>query len=219
MTTVRGIRNNNPLNIEHNPHNEWRGLDDPPTDGRFCRFMEPQWGIRAAILILRKYNQRGISSLRGLISTWAPSHENNVETYLGVVCRETGWTPATIPNLKDKAQTIALLKAMCLVECGPAPEGNANRNWLDDAVYVSGWELAQPLTKSTTIRASAAAAATVAAGVVEVATNHVEQLTTAGVAATTLWPKLAPWVMGFVALCFIGVVVWSRLDTRARGVK
>ena len=44
----RGYRNRNPGNIEHSPANKWLGLDDPPSDGRFCRFVSHEHGIREA---------------------------------------------------------------------------------------------------------------------------------------------------------------------------
>jgi len=55
MTAPRGIRSNNPLNIDYNVENQWQGLDSPPSDGRFARFVGPQWGIRAAVKALQSY--------------------------------------------------------------------------------------------------------------------------------------------------------------------
>ena len=51
MSQPRGIRNNNPGNIEHNGTN-WQGMDNPPHDGRFIRFVTPQYGIRAMARVL-----------------------------------------------------------------------------------------------------------------------------------------------------------------------
>ena len=93
MSTPRGIRNNNALNIDYHAGTPWKGLDSPPSDGRFARFTEPQWGIRAAVKILEAYQRRGIKTVRQTIFTWAPPVENNSESYLGFVCRKTGVTP------------------------------------------------------------------------------------------------------------------------------
>ena len=49
--TARGIRNNNPLNIEAGEN--WQGLKG--TDGRFAIFETAEHGIRAAARILRTY--------------------------------------------------------------------------------------------------------------------------------------------------------------------
>jgi len=80
MTDPRGIRSNNPLNIEYSPKTQWQGLDSPPTDGRFCRFVEPQWGLRAGIVILRNYQKRGLTTLLQMISTWAPANAAQISS-------------------------------------------------------------------------------------------------------------------------------------------
>ncbi len=51
----RGIRNNNAGNVEYSPANKWLGLADNPSDGRYCRFNHPRYGIRAFVLLLLKY--------------------------------------------------------------------------------------------------------------------------------------------------------------------
>ncbi len=51
---TRGIRNNNPGNIDHNPKNKWQGQlqHDPKIEKRFCRFESPEYGIRALMKLL-----------------------------------------------------------------------------------------------------------------------------------------------------------------------
>jgi hypothetical protein len=220
MTDPRGIRNNNPLNIEHNARNPWQGLAVPPSDGRFARFLEPQWGLRAGILILRKYQQRGLTSLRAMISTWAPAHENNVDNYIGFVCRKAGFQPETQINLQDKTQTIGLLKAMVLMECGPAPAGSVNGNWLDDATYEAGFSLAKPLTQSRTTRGSVmAGGAAVAGAIMEAATEVLPQAADAATIVTPIWPEIARWVLIGVALAGAALALYARLQARKDGVR
>lgn len=78
----RGIRNNNPGNIEYNG-TAWRGLDNPPHDGRYCRFTDPVYGIRALARVLINYQRlHGINSVRSVINRWAPPHENDTESYI-----------------------------------------------------------------------------------------------------------------------------------------
>jgi hypothetical protein len=220
MTDPRGIRNNNALNIDYHANNQWRGLDDPPTDGRFCRFVEPQWGIRAAIMILRKYQARGLKTLRQMLSTWAPATENNVENYVGFVVKHTGFTSEQVIDLTDQAQAVALLKAMVLMECGPAPDGTANGNWLDDLVYDSGWSLANPLTQSRTAKGSAIAVSTAVAGaVVEVAQEILPQAADAATIAAPIWPEVARWVL--IAVCIAGglLAFYSRYRAKEDGIR
>ena len=220
MTDPRGIKNNNPLNIEHNPANPWQGLDEPPSDGRFARFIEPQWGIRAALLILRKYQSRGIVTLRQMISTWAPAHENNVDNYIGFVCRKTGFQPDTRVDLQDEKQAVALLKAMVLMECGTAPAGTANGNWLDDSVFTAGFSLAKPLTKSRTARGSVmAGGAAVAGAVIETAQTYLPQAADAATIVTPIWPEVARWVLIGVALAGAALALYSRLEARKSGIR
>lgn len=81
----RGIRNNNPGNIEYNG-TKWRGLKTPPSDGRFCVFVAPEWGIRALAIVLRNYQRKyRINTIRGAITRFAPSTENNTAAYVASV--------------------------------------------------------------------------------------------------------------------------------------
>jgi len=76
----RGIRNNNPGNIEDNGI-DWRGHRG--SDGRFIIFDKPEHGIRAIARILNTYQTKyGINTVEGIISRWAPPHENNTDAYI-----------------------------------------------------------------------------------------------------------------------------------------
>lgn len=95
MMTPRGIRNNNPGNIEYSP--VWQNLDDPPTDGRFCRFKTAPDGIRAMARILITYQDKRrakdgsrIDTVREVIDRWAPESENNTSDYVKSVRRVMG---------------------------------------------------------------------------------------------------------------------------------
>jgi hypothetical protein len=90
MQKPRGIRNNNPGNIEYTG-TQWQGLDNPASDGRFMRFIAPEWGIRALARTLDTYhNTHGIDTVRGIINRWAPSFENNTGSYIGHVAQSVG---------------------------------------------------------------------------------------------------------------------------------
>src|SRR5512139_3067648 len=115
----RGILNNNPTNIEYSPSTPWKGLDTPPSDGRFARFVKPEWGLRATLVILANYQKRGLTTLLQMISTWAPPGENNPDSYAGSVARAMGIHPHTAVDLSDRDRVIAMLKGMVAVECGP----------------------------------------------------------------------------------------------------
>lgn len=86
----RGIRNNNPGNIEYTG-TEWVGLDDPKHDGRFMRFVDPVFGIRALARVLSNYQKlHGINTVRGIINRWAPPSENNTGSYINHVASVLG---------------------------------------------------------------------------------------------------------------------------------
>lgn len=116
-TGPRGIRNNNPLNIEFNAANKWDGQTG--SDGRFAIFTAPFFGIRAAGRLLRNYrNSHGLNTPRGIISRWAPAFENNVSAYLNSVTKRTGFFPDLILNQSDYPK---LVEAMILHENGQQP--------------------------------------------------------------------------------------------------
>ena len=221
MTDPRGIRANNPTNIEYSPNTQWKGLANPPTEGRFCRFTEPQWGLRATILILRNYQKRGLVTLLQMISSWAPAADSNhPASYAGTVAKYMGINAHDTVDLTNKDQVIKMLKGMVRVENGPAPQGTANGDWLDDLVYEAGWSLANPLAQSRTIRGSAAAVSTAVAGaVVEVAQQVLPQAADAATIAAPIWPEVARWVL--IAVCIAGglLAFYSRYTAREDGIR
>lgn len=113
----RGIRNNNPLNIRIG--NTWLGERANPTDPAFEEFVTMEYGLRAAFLILRRYIRRyGKNTVTSIISTWAPSSENNTIRYIDTVCSRTGLAPDEPIQYEDKVTMCQLVAAMAFVECG-----------------------------------------------------------------------------------------------------
>ncbi len=85
MAVSRGIRNNNPGNIDYNPANNWQGQlpRDKSTEPRFCRFDTPENGIRALGKLLQTYQRKyGLKTVKAIINRWAPSIENNTDAYV-----------------------------------------------------------------------------------------------------------------------------------------
>lgn len=113
----RGIRNNNPLNIRIG--NTWLGERDNPTDQDFEEFVTIEYGLRAAFCILRRYIRRyHKNTVTSIVSTWAPSSENNTLKYIDTVCHRTGLTPTQPITYEDKTTMCRLVAAMAFVECG-----------------------------------------------------------------------------------------------------
>jgi hypothetical protein len=106
----RGIRNNNPANIRYDG-TTWQGLDDPASDGAFCRFIDVRYGIRAIVKILNSYAARGLVSIRDIVSTWAPATENNVESYIYSVSVSMNYPEdEPIPEYKRADLIAAMIK-------------------------------------------------------------------------------------------------------------
>lgn len=96
----RGIRNNNPGNVRYTG-TQWQGLSNPPSDGEYCIFTDPRYGIRAMGRILNSYASRGIDSISEIIFTWAPPSENNTLAYVAHVADLLEWSE-TLPLPLDK---------------------------------------------------------------------------------------------------------------------
>lgn len=100
----RGIRNNNPGNIDYDAKTKWLGQlpHDPKVESRFCRFKEPVHGIRALAKLLLTYQRRyGIETVAGIITRWAPSQENNTAAYIAQVARACQVDASDIINVQD----------------------------------------------------------------------------------------------------------------------
>lgn len=114
----RGIRNNNPGNIDRTGV-RWQGMaDDQSTDSRFIVFTAPEWGIRAIARVLATYRARGLMTIQQVISTWAPPKENNTAAYIAAVSRAVNY-PATAPL--SAAQIPGLIAAIIQHENGQQP--------------------------------------------------------------------------------------------------
>lgn len=90
----RGIRNNNPGNIDRKAGVTWRGMSaDQSSDPRFVVFDAPEFGIRAIARVLRSYAKRGLVTVEQIINTWAPPVENDTRSYINAVAAGLGIRP------------------------------------------------------------------------------------------------------------------------------
>ena len=113
----RGIRNNNPLNIRIG--NTWLGERPNPTDPAFEEFVTMEYGLRAAFIILRRYIRRyHKDTITSIVSTWAPSSENDTLKYIDRVAMMTKLSPTDTIDYYDRETMCRLVAAMAQVECG-----------------------------------------------------------------------------------------------------
>lgn len=113
----RGIRNNNPLNIRVG--NVWFGEVKNPTDPLFEQFNSMEYGLRAGFVLLRRYIRHyKRQTIEDIISSWAPSNENNTKAYIATVVKVSGIPSNRILHYSDKETMCKLVDAMCFVENG-----------------------------------------------------------------------------------------------------
>ena len=158
----RGIRNNNPGNIDFNPKTKWQGLvmDLERTDSRFCQFKDATWGIRAMARVLITYQDKyGLNTVRGIINRWAPPNENSTAGYVAAVCNATSFHADEPLDLQRYEALCPLVEAIIRHENGIGPKANAN-TWYDRSLIDPGLRLAgvvkpvravaaMPMTKET----------------------------------------------------------------------
>lgn len=111
MTQLRGIRNNNPGNIDKGQ--PWKGLAKDQPDPRFCTFESPEWGIRALHIILQTYQDKyNLRTVDGIINRWAPSIENDTESYVAHVSKLCAVMPDDQIDIMEPDMAQALVKAI-----------------------------------------------------------------------------------------------------------
>lgn len=120
--TPRGIRNHNPGNIRRTT-TRWDGMAVQQNDA-YVQFVSPVWGIRAMAKVLRTYRDKyRLSSVREIVTRWAPASENPTEAYVAAVASALGVKPDEALDL-DK-QLLALIKAIIHHENGVQPYPDA----------------------------------------------------------------------------------------------
>ena len=133
----RGIRGNNPGNIDRTT-TRWQGMaSDQSGDPRFIVFEAPEWGIRAIVRVLRTYyDKHGLRTVKGIINRWAPPVENDTEAYYVTVAKKLGVDPGEQIDIDDLDTLRTLVKAIIRHENGRGPEPDGG--WYSDDVIDEG---------------------------------------------------------------------------------
>ncbi|MCC8378644.1 structural protein [Xenorhabdus sp. PB30.3] len=131
---TRGIRNNNPGNIDHNPANKWQGQlqHDLNLEKRFCRFESPEYGVRALMKLLCNYHKGGHNSISKMINRWAPSNENNTTAYINGVAKALNVNQFERIEI-NRSTLIALAKSIIRHENGRQP--------YSDDIFIRAFEM------------------------------------------------------------------------------
>ena len=116
MAVIRGIRNNNPFNIKRSS-SRWLGKVPfkDSTDPVFEQFTDIDYGLRAGFILLRNYIKRGDNTYRKIITRFAPSSENDVDSYLSYLSDDFNWNPDCVIKFRSK-YFFHLVVKMCFYE-------------------------------------------------------------------------------------------------------
>ena len=205
-----GIRNHNPLNLVHVPRNKWQGLADPPNEGRFCRFVSPVWGIRAAALNLIAYQDRhGLRTIKALVEKWAPFTENNTRAYVKSVAQRSGFA-ATLPlDMHSYGHMRPVIEAMIWHENGQQPYSN---EVIDEGLRRAGvMPSVRPLSHTTAGRGGQIAAASTAANVGLETTMQTVESARDAVAQASLYVDCLKYALLALTLLGIGMMLWPLI--------
>ncbi len=122
--SVRGYRNNNPLNLRISSNN-WKGKvpASENTDGAFEQFTTMAYGFRAALKNLQSYiSKYHCNTIQSIVNKWAPASDgNNPTTYAASVAKTTGYALNATIAASDREKLCRIAYAMAIVENGSAP--------------------------------------------------------------------------------------------------
>jgi hypothetical protein len=125
-TMTRGLRNNNPFNLEDDGVTAWEGLATPRNDGPYLVFTNASYGIRAGGKNVSNYVLLdGISpTIAELITRFAPPTENDTAAYIADVASQLGVDPNAALNIPG-GDLLPLAKAIISHENGLNPYSDA----------------------------------------------------------------------------------------------
>ena len=144
---VRGIRNNNPVNVTNLAHGKWNG--QVGSDGQYAVFDNPADGWAAADKNLANYGRlHGIDTIGGVVNRWAPAAAgNNPSAYGGTVAGGMGMGVGDHIDLSNPSLRHMMLGRMAGVETGAALQ------------YGQDWRAPQPQSSQSNPPSAAASTA------------------------------------------------------------
>lgn len=118
----RGLRNCNPGNIRISA-TKYRGEIQPSQDPAFKQFESMAYGYRAVFMLLHTYALRyGLDTIRGMISRYAPSNENDTARYIRAVSDWSFTAPDTHLTTTNGEMMIPVVSAISRYENGRQAE-------------------------------------------------------------------------------------------------
>jgi hypothetical protein len=132
---VRGINNNNPLNIRSGG-DVFEGETVPSRDRAFKTFRNMAYGYRAAFLTLGTYSLGGFNTIEKIVMRWAPPVENDSALYVMNVAAWSGIPKDRVLTLHDGEAYLAIVRAMSRQEIGRCLEADMLRGFMMQARIV-----------------------------------------------------------------------------------
>ncbi|WP_019092056.1 hypothetical protein [Komagataeibacter europaeus] len=129
----RGIRNNNPGNLNY-AGQPGAHLETGVASPRFAAFSTMADGIRALRDQLLRYAERGLITVRAIISVYAPPSENPTGAYVYALCSHMGVQSDTVLDLRDPATMQGLIAGITTMENGP---GHISLAQIDQALQTT----------------------------------------------------------------------------------
>lgn len=144
----RGIRNNNPgnINFAHQAGAVLEPKTDKVSEPRFACFPEdpkdPEKAKRQGLALLRdqlilNYSTHKLHTVKENISRWAPPSENNTSAYISGVAHSVGVEPDTVIPKLTPTIMIGLMNAIIRYENGTNPYGSLVAEIANQANYSS----------------------------------------------------------------------------------
>ena len=94
----------------------------PSTDPNFAQFETLEYGLRAALKLLRTYyHKHGCRTIRQIVARWDPEGPKVIDAYVRTVCKHTGLNPdQQLPPMKEETKVMwcDIVLAMATMECG-----------------------------------------------------------------------------------------------------
>ena len=211
-TPPRGVRNNNPFNLELGS-DKWQGLSVEQTDPKFCMFDSAVLGIRAGMRdLIAAQDKHDRRTVKAIVTPFAPTVENNTQAYIDAVCNHMGVKEDDVLDMHVYSDLRSFSEAIIEHENG-APWDT----WYTDAQMVKACVMAgvEPPKKSLAVSkqmigSSIAATATVAAPVVQTVQTQLQALT-----------DYSDWIKhAFLAVALLGIALaaWAKIDERKKGI-
>jgi hypothetical protein len=154
-TLPRGLRDNNPGDLEAPPGTSWAGTVG--MDAPFVIFSDTTWGLRAlAKDLINNIAGEGYDTITSLIGKFAPPSENNTDAYIAAVSADTG-IDADVQLGTDQDTITSLMRAIVNHELGDS----YSLQYVPDADIATGYSMATSglsAVQGTVVTAVAAAA-------------------------------------------------------------